>query len=83
MSETETELFVKNLQKSIKRSQMTDKEKLIDDWSSIFAGIVILLLVSTTVWAIIHFIFALAVTWLQVFGALVLFNLAKSFTKRG
>ena len=57
---------------------MTDKERNIDDWSSILAGIAILLLVSTSFWAILHFIFLLPVTWLQVLGALVLFNLVKS-----
>ena len=57
---------------------MTDTEKTVDDISSIIAGIVILLLVSTSFWAILHLIFVLPVTWLQVFGALVLFNLVRS-----
>ena len=57
---------------------MTDREKIIDDCSSILAGIVVLLLVSTTVWAIAHFIFLFPVNWLQVLGALVLLNLTRS-----
>jgi predicted permease len=67
-----------DLLKALKRAQMTDKERIIDDWSSILSGFVILLLVSTSFWAILHFIFLLPVTWLQVFGALVLLNLVKS-----
>jgi len=57
---------------------MTSKERIIDDGSSILAGIFILLMNSTTFWAILHLIFLLPVTWLQVFGALVLLNLVKS-----
>ena len=67
-----------NLYRTMKRAQMTDTEKTVDDISSIIAGIVILLLVSTSFWAILHLIFVLPVTWLQVFGALVLFNLVRS-----
>ena len=66
-----------DLRKMMKRAQMTDKERIIDDWSSILAGITILLLVSTSFWAILHLIFFLPVTWLQVVGALVLLNLVK------
>jgi predicted permease len=69
---------VDDFSKMMKRAQMTEKEKTVDDISNILAGIVILLLVSTSFWAIIHFIFLLPVTWLQVFGALVLLNLVKS-----
>ena len=66
------------LQKGLKRARMTDQERTVDDISSIIAGIVILLLVSTTVWAILHLIFILPVNWLQVTGALILFNLVRS-----
>ena len=66
------------LQKGLKRARMTDQERTVDDISGILAGIVILLLASTTVWAILHLIFVLPVTWLQVLGALVLSNLVRS-----
>ena len=56
---------------------MTDKERTVDDISNILAGIVILLLISTSFWVILHLIFLLPVTWLQVVGALVLLNLVK------
>jgi predicted permease len=69
---------IDDLLKTMKRAQMTDKERIIDDWSSILAGFVMLLLVSTSFWAILHFIFLLPVAWLQVVGALVLLNLVKS-----
>ena len=66
------------IQRGIKRAQMTDQERTVDDIASIIAGIVILLLVSTTVWAILHLIFILPVNWLQVTGAFILFNLVRS-----
>jgi hypothetical protein len=67
-----------DLLKTMKRAQMTDKERMIDDWSSTLVGFVMLWLVTTSFWVILHFIFLLPVTWLQVFGALVLINLVKS-----
>lgn len=76
MSEISKELD--EIQKGIKRARMTDQERTVDDISSIIAGIVILLLVSTSFWAILHLIFVLPVNWLQVFGALVLSNLVRS-----
>ena len=69
---------IDDLRKAMKRAQMTEKEKTVDDISNILAGIVILLLISTSFWAILHLIFLLQVTWLQVFGALVLLNLVRS-----
>jgi predicted permease len=66
-----------DLLKALKRANMTKQEKFIDDWSSILAGITILLLISTSFWVILHLIFLLPVTWLQVVGALVLLNLVK------
>jgi hypothetical protein len=66
-----------DLLKTMKRARMTDKERTVDDISNILAGIVILLLISTSFWVILHLIFLLPVTWLQVVGALVLLNLVK------
>ena len=66
------------LQKGIKRAQMTDREKFIDDVSDIIVRLIVFLAVSTTVWAILHLIFVLPVTWIQVAGAFILFNLVRS-----
>ena len=66
------------LQKSIKRAQMTDREKFIDDVSDIIVRLIVFLAVTTTVWAILHLIFVLPVTWIQVTGAFILFNLVRS-----
>ena len=66
------------LRKGIKRAQMTDQEKFIDDVSDIVVALIVLLALTTTIWAILHLVFVLPVTWLQVFGAFILFNLVRS-----
>ena len=66
------------LQKGIKRAQMTDQEKFIDDVSDIIVRLTVFLAITTTVWAILHLIFILPVTWIQVAGAFILFNLVRS-----
>ena len=69
------------LQKGIKRAQMTDREKFIDDVSDLIVRLVVFLAITTIVWAILHLIFVLPVTWLQVLGAFILFNLVKSLSR--
>ena len=66
------------LQKGLKRAQMTDREKFIDDVSDVIVQLTVFLAVSTIVWAILHLIFVLPVNWLQVAGAFILFNLVRS-----
>ena len=66
------------LQKGIKRAQMTDREKFIDDVSEVIVRLTVFLAITTVVWAILHLIFVLPVNWLQVAGAFILFNLVRS-----
>jgi hypothetical protein len=66
------------LQKGLIRAQMTDREKFIDDVSDFIVRLIVFLAVTTSVWAILHLIFVLPVTWLQVAGAFILFNLVRS-----
>ena len=69
------------LQKGIKRAQMTDREKFIDDVSDLIVRLVVFLAITTIVWAILHLTFILPVTWIQVAGAFILFNLVKSLVR--
>ena len=69
------------LQKGLKRARMTDREKFIDDVSDIIVKLTVFLAITTIVWAILHLIFVLPVTWLQVAGAFILFNLVKSLVR--
>ena len=69
------------LQKGIKRAQMTDREKFIDDVSEVIVRLTVFLAITTVVWAILHLIFVLPVNWLQVAGAFILFNLVKSLSR--
>ena len=57
---------------------MTDREKFIDDVSDIIVRLALFLTFTTIVWAILHLIFVLPVTWLQVAGAFMLSNLVRS-----
>ena len=66
------------IQKGLKRAQMTDREKFIDDVSDVIVRLVVFLAITTIVWAILHLIFVLPVTWIQVAGAFILFNLVRS-----
>ena len=60
---------------------MTDQEKFIDDISDYIVRLIVFLTITTIVWAILHLIFVLPVTWLQVAGAFILFNLVKSLVR--
>jgi hypothetical protein len=69
---------VDDFRKMMKRAQMTEKEKFIDDVSDIIVRLIVFLAVTASVWAILHLIFILPVTWIQVAGAFILFNLVRS-----
>ena len=56
----------------------TQKEKeLVDAASELIVGLIALPIYTTTIWAILTFIFALSVPWLHVMGGYMLFNLVK------
>jgi hypothetical protein len=67
-----------DLRKAMKRAHMTEREKFIDDVSDLIVRLIVFLALTTITWAILHSIFALAVTWLQVAAAFMLFNIIKS-----
>jgi hypothetical protein len=86
---TDTELFVEKLNElrmTPEQRKLKKAEELGKAFGNVIADIIILLLVPTTIWAVLTFIFALNITWVKVFGAYFLFNmfkniLVKSFKK--
>jgi hypothetical protein len=81
MTETETEKFIKQL----KQLGMTPEERKLakagelgKQFGEVLAGIIILFVIPTVIWAVLTFIFALNIAWAKVFGAYFLFNLFKN-----
>jgi len=57
-------------------------EKLGQEFGKILAGIIILLVAPTIIWAVLVFIFGLNLAWVKVFGAYFLFNFIKNVIVR-
>jgi hypothetical protein len=81
MNEKDVEKFVE----ALNEARMTEEErgihkaeKLGATLGKLIGGTVALLFLSATVWAILHYVFVLSVTWVQVLGAMVLFNIFKN-----
>ena len=56
----------------------TQKEKeLVDAASELILGLIALPIYTTTIWAILTFIFSLSIPWLHVMGGYLLFNVVK------
>jgi hypothetical protein len=78
---TETEQFVKALQElrmTPEERKLAKAEELGRAIGNVIADIIILLVIPTTIWAVLTFIFALNIAWVKVFGAYFLFNLFKN-----
>jgi hypothetical protein len=78
---TDTELFIEKLNElrmTPEERKLAQAEKLGKAFGEVIAGIIILLLVPTLIWAVLTFIFALNIAWVKVFGAYFLFNLFKN-----
>jgi hypothetical protein len=81
MTLTETEKFVEKL----KELRMTEDEKKIaragklgEAFGKFIGALIGVALVSTFIWAVLTFIFALNIAWIKVVGALFLFNIIKN-----
>jgi hypothetical protein len=81
MTPTETEKFVEKL----KELRMTEDEKKIaragklgEAFGKFIGDLIGVALVSTFIWAVLTFIFALNIAWVKVLGALLLFNIIKN-----
>ena len=58
--------------------RQADARKLGEAIGKVVAGIIILLLAPTIIWAILVWIFGLNIAWLKVFGAYFIFNFLKN-----
>ena len=75
---TETELFIEKLNElrmTPEERKLKKTEELVEQ---VMVGIVALLIIPTTIWAVLTFIFAVNIAWVKVFGAYFLFNLFKN-----
>jgi hypothetical protein len=68
--------------KNLKRMNMTPEEirkedarELGENLGKLVGGILSTAILATIIWAVLSYIFAVAVTWLQVWGGLILFNI--------
>ena len=68
--------------KNLKRMNMTPEEirkedarELGENLGKLIGGIISTAILATIIWAVLSYIFAVAVTWLQVWGGLILFNI--------
>ena len=78
---TDTELFIEKLNElrmTPEERKLAQAKKLGKAFGEVIAGIILLLLFPTIIWAVLTFIFALNIAWVKVFGAYFLFNLFKN-----
>jgi len=68
--------------KKIKRMNMTPDEirkeearELGENFGKLIGGIISTAILATIIWAVLSYIFIVSVTWLQVWGGLILFNI--------
>lgn len=61
---------------------MTDNTELAEKTGELVAVLIQFLLAVTVIWSVTSFIFALPYTWLEVFGAGLLFNMFKNSIAR-
>ena len=74
MTSSENLKFIQQLT----QNSTTQKEKeLVNAASELIVGLIALPIYTTTIWAILTFIFSLSIPWLHVMGGYLLFNLVK------
>ena len=81
MTNIDPEKFIAKLNKlkmTPEERKLADAEEIGKQIGELIGGIMVLLLIATTIWAILTFIFALNISWAKVFGAYFLFNLIKN-----
>ena len=81
MTPIETEQFVeklKELRMTEDEKKIASAEKLGKAFGKVIGELIGVALVSTFIWTILTFIFALNIAWIKVLGALLLFNIIKN-----
>ena len=75
--------------KKIKRMNMTPEQikeeearEIGENLGKLVGGIIATAITATVIWAVLAYIFSLSVTWLQVLGALILFNIATNAIRK-
>ena len=75
--------------KKLKRMNMTPEEikkeearELGEKFGQLIGGMVSTAILATIIWAVLSYIFAVSVTWLQVLGGLILFNIATNAIRK-
>lgn len=83
------EITPEQLIKNLKEMNMTEEERLKlraeeigEEVGKYIAGIIVLLLAPTIIWAVLVYIIGIQVAWLKVFGGYFLFNFIKNITVR-
>ena len=84
-----TEITPDEMIKKLKRMNMTPEEikkeearELGENLGKLVGGIIATAITATVIWAVLAYIFSLSVTWLQVLGALILFNIATNAIRK-
>jgi len=75
--------------KKLKRMNMTPEEikkeearELGENLGKLVGGTIATAITATVIWAVLAYIFSLSVTWLQVLGGLILFNIATNAIRK-
>ena len=69
---------IREMNMTPEEKRQADARKLGEAIGKVLAGIIILLLAPTIIWAILIWIFGLNIAWLKVFGAYFIFNFLKN-----
>lgn len=84
-----TEITPDEMIKKLKRMNMTPEEikkeearELGEKFGQLIGGIIATTITATVIWAVLAYIFSLSVTWLQVLGGLILFNIATNAIRK-
>lgn len=84
MTETNTEKFIQKM-RELRELNMTPEEirreknrETAKDVGKVLGYFIVLLAEVTISWAILVFVFAVSVTWIQILGGFVLFNIIRS-----
>ena len=83
------EITPEQLIKNLREINMTEEERmklraeeLGQELGKYLAGIIILFVAPTIIWAVLVFIFGVQIAWLKVFGGFFLFNFIKNIIAR-
>ena len=62
--------------------RLADAEKLGKAFGEVFAGLMLLLIIPTIIWAVLIYLVGFQVAWVKVFGIYFIFNFLKNIVIR-